>query len=169
MDTWMQEFYSLLEIVIDSPYGSAPFWVTTGIALTCLLIIGWLISNFVFQAKRGFIVTLIANLIPAAAAAAGWIAVTIYAVPELGPGIVRDYLPLGAAILGAFLATMLISRFLFGISEMATIFSMILTYGCVAAAIFFGGTIAGEVDSGLDSIEEKKEERKSETESLLSN
>lgn len=167
MDSWVQEFHFLLETVTGTPFGTLPFWVTSGIALTCLLILGWLIASFVFQAKRGFIVTFLANLIPAAAAAAGWIAMTIYAVPEMGPGLIRDYLPLAAAILGAFLATLLLSRFLLGISEGATLFSMILTYVCVGGAIFFAGTIAGEVDSGLDSIEQKTEERDSEADSIL--
>lgn len=169
MQNWHQEFHSLLETVIGSPYGSTPFWVTAGIALASLLILGWLISSFVLQAKRGFIVTFIANLAPAAAAAAGWIAVTLYAVPELGAGPIRDYLPLAAAILGAFLGTLLLSRFLLGISEGATLISVVLTYICVAAAVFFGGTLAGEVDSGIDSLEKKKEQRDAEAESLLGN
>lgn len=167
MDRWNSEFRSLLETVVGAPYGTTPFWVTSGIALTCLLILGWLVTSIVFQAKRGFVITFVANLIPAAAAAAAWVAVTLYAVPELNAGPVRDYLPLGAAILGAFLGTMLLTRFLLGISEFSTIFAVVLTYVCVGASIFFAGTIAGEVDSGLEKIEEKTEERKNEADSIL--
>lgn len=167
MESWKQELHVLLETVIGSPYGTTPFWVATGIALTCLLILGWLITNFIFQAKRGFLLSFIANLIPAAAAAAAWIAVSLHAVPELSAGPIRDYLPLGAAVLGAFLGTMLLSKFILGISEGATVLAVIFTYICVGAAIYFAGTLAAEVDSSLDSIEQKSDEKKSEAEWLL--
>jgi len=167
MEKWNIEFRSLLESLVGAPYGTAPFWITAAIALTCLLILGWLVTSIVFQAKRGFVLTFIANLGPAVAAAAAWVAVTLYAVPEINAGVVRDYLPLAAAILGAFLATMLFTRFLLGISELSTILAVILTYICVGASVFFAGTIAGEVDTSLENIEEKTREKELEAGSIL--
>lgn len=164
---WKNEFFSLAETIVGAPYGSTPFWVTSGIALAAILLLGWLIASFILQAKRGFIVTFLAHAVPAAAAAAGWIAVTLYAVPELEAGAVRDYLPIGGAVLGAFIATLLLSRFLLGISEGATLVSVILTYACAAGAIFFAGSLAGEVDSSLESLEGKSEERRQEADSIL--
>jgi hypothetical protein len=165
--SWKNELFRLLETVVGAPYGTTPFWITAGIALGAILILGWLIASFVLSAKRGFIVSFLAHIVPAAAAAAGWIAVTIYAVPELGAGAVRDYMPLAGAILAAFLATMLLSRFLLGISEGATLLSVLLTYACAAGAIFLGGSMVGQVDSSLDSLDEKNKQRQKETESIL--
>lgn len=167
MAQWETEFHSFLELILGAAYGSKPFWVAAGIAGGALLIFGWLITNFVFSAKRGFIVTLLGQIVPGAAAIAGWIAVTIYAVPELSAGPVRDYLPLAGAVLAGFLATMIISRFIFGISEGASIFAVILTYVCVAGAIFLGGTLVKTVDSGMQNFQETKEQRDAETDSLL--
>jgi len=44
---------------------------------------------------------------------------------------------------------------------------VILTYACVATAIFLGGTLVREVDSNLDNLEHKKEEREREADSIL--
>lgn len=167
MNEWKTELNSFLEMIFNAPYGTKPFWVSAGIALGVLLIFGWLISNFIFSAKRGIIISFIANLLPGAAAIAGWIAVTLYAVPELNAGPVRDYLPLAGAILAGFLATMIFSRFILGITEGKVLISMIMTYACVAGAIFIGGSLVKNVDSGLESLENKQNERQQESDSIL--
>ena len=164
---WKSEFLALLELLIGHPYGTKPFWITAGIALGTLLLLGWLIANFIFAAKRGIILTFIAQILPAAAAAAGWIAVTIYAVPDLNAGAIRDYLPLAAAILAGFLTTMIATRFFLGISEGKTFFCVVASYACVIGAIYFGGSVVTQVDSGLEGLEEVQQERERERESAL--
>ncbi len=167
MNEWKTELQSFLEMIFSAPYGTKPFWVTVGIALAVLLIFGWLIANFIFAAKRGFILTFIAQALPGAAAIAGWIAVTLYAVPELNAGAIRDFLPLAGAILAAFLTTMIFARILLGISEGKAFFSILLSYAFVAGAIYMGGSLVKTVDSGLDNLEHEKQERESEAESIL--
>jgi len=167
MTEWKPEIHSLLELLLNAPYGSKPFWISAAIAGGTLLIFGWLISSFIFSASRGFLITFIAQAIPGAAAIAGSVAVTIYAVPELNAGPVRDYLPLAGAIFAAFLSTMLLSRFLLGIKEGSAILAVIFTYACVAGAIFLGHNLVESVDSGMQNLEEKKEQRESDTNSIL--
>jgi len=167
MTEWQTEFHNFMELIFNAPYGSKSFWILAGLAAGVLLIFGWLIANFIFSAKRGLVVSFIAQALPGAGAIAGWIAVTIYAIPELNAGPVRDYLPLAGAILAAFLTTMIFSRFLLGVSEGKALFSVILTYACVAASIFFGGTLVETVDEGIQGLEEKKEQRDSEADSVL--
>jgi len=164
---WKNELVTFSEKILGTTYGTSPFWASAAIAVGTMIIFGWLISNFVMSAKRGIIVSFLAHALPALAAAAGWVAVVLYAVPELNAGAVRDYLPLAGAVLGGFLATLLLTRFLLGISEGGCLMSVILTYACVATAIFLGGTLVREVDSNLDNLEHKKEEREREADSIL--
>lgn len=167
MNVWQTELHSFLELVLGAPYGSKPFWITACIAIGVLLIFGWLITSFIFSAKRGFIIAFIGLALPGAAAIAGWIAVSIYAIPELNAGPVRDYLPLAGAIVAAFLTTMIASRFVLGITEGSTFLSVVLTYICVGGGIFLGGSLVQNVESGLEQLENSKEERNRESDSIL--
>jgi len=168
MTTWKDELNSVLEQITGAPIGSTPFWVTSGIALGTLLLLGWLIANFIFSAKRGIVLTFVAQILPGIAALAGWIAVTLYALPELNAGLIRDYLPLGGAVLAGFLATLLMTRFFLGISEGKTLLSVTFTYICVVASIFLGGSLVREMDSSLENLGNQTEERKKEADSILS-
>jgi len=165
--TWGDNFIELAENIFGFPYASNPFWIVLTFALGSLLLFGWLIANFIFSAKRGLVVCFIAQITPAVAAAASWIAVSLYAVPELEPGTIRDILPWVGAFLGGFLGTLLLARFFLGISEGKTFFSVIFTYAIVATVIYLGGTLVGEMDSGMDTLQEKQQERERETESIL--
>ncbi len=165
--TWKNELVALSEKILGTTYGTTPYWISAGIAIGTMILLGWLISNFVLSAKRGIIVSFLGHALPAVAAAASWVAVVLYAVPELNAGAVRDYLPLAGAVLGGFLGTLLLTRFLLGISEGGCLMSVILTYACVAGAIFLGGSLVREVDSNLDNLEHKKEEREKDADSIL--
>lgn len=164
---WKNELVALSEEILGTTYGTTPFWISAAIAVGTMILLGWLIANFVLAAKRGIIVSFLGHSLPALAAAASWVAVVLYAVPELNAGVVRDFLPLAGAILGGFLATLLLTRFLLGISEGRCLMSVILTYACVAGAIFLGGSLVREMDSSLDNLEEKKEERDRDADSIL--
>tara|TARA_R100000027_G_scaffold61554_3_gene52978 strand:- start:9266 stop:9775 length:510 start_codon:yes stop_codon:yes gene_type:complete len=167
MTDWKTEFYSFFETILGSPYGTKPFWITAGIALGTLFILGWLIANFIFAAKRGILLTFIAQLLPIAAAAAGWVAVSIYAIPDLNAGFIRDYLPLAGAILAGFITAMIATRFFLGVSEGKSFFCVVASYACVAGAIYFGGTVVTQVDSGLEGLEMQQQEHEKETNSIL--
>lgn len=134
-----------------------------------LILFGWLIANFICQAKRGIIVTLIAQLIPAVAGIAAWSAMQIHVVPEMSAGPLRDYLPLGGAVLAAFLATVLLTRFLLAISEMAAVFSVVLSYACVVGAVYAGNTLVDSVDSGQQRIDQHRHEQGIQFQDLLGN
>ncbi|MEM0965968.1 MAG: hypothetical protein AAGJ81_07475 [Verrucomicrobiota bacterium] len=167
MSKWISELKLLLEHLFGSPFGSTPFWITSGIALGTLLILGWLIASFIFSAKRGFILTFFALVLPGVAALAGSIAVNIYAVPALSAGPVREYLPIAGAVLGGFLATLILTRFMLGISEGSTVLCTIMSYACVTGAVFLGGSLVTEADSSIDNLERQSEEREKDANSIL--
>lgn len=167
--SWFSHSSEAVEWLLGAPYGSTQFWIALGIAGGALLLFGWLIANFIFQAKRGIIVTLLAQLIPAAAGLAAWSALHIHVVPELSAGPLRDYLPIGASLLAVFLATVLVTRFLLGISEMAALFSVVFSYACVAGAVYAGRTLVDSVDTGQQRIEQHRQEQGNQFEDLLGN
>jgi len=162
MAGWQTEFQNLSERILGAPFGSAPYWISLGIAVATLLIVGWIVASLIFQAKRGFILTLIAQVLPAIAAGAAHVATERYVVGEIGAGPIHDYLPLAAAILGAFLCTLTLTRWLLGIGEMASFFSVLITYACVIASVFMGSELVTQVDEGFDDIEGKKNNRDDE-------
>lgn len=164
--SWSDNFLELSEIVFGFPYASNPFWIVVSFSLGALLLFGWLIANFIFSAKRGLVVCFLAQLMPAVVAAIGWIAVTIYAVPEMEPGTIRNILPWIGAFLGGFLGTLLLTRFFLGISEGKTFFSIIFTYAIVFGVIYLGGTLVREMDTGLGTLQEKRDDRERDTESI---
>ncbi len=136
---WTQETLLLLERLAGAPFGTTAFWVSLAVALGIVLLLGWVLANFLFAAKRGILICFLGQLLPALAGGAGWVAVRVYAVPELQPGVVREWLPWGGAGLAALLGTLLLTRWILGVSELRALLSVVLTYGGVIAFFVFAG------------------------------
>ncbi len=159
---WLPAFQDFLELIYGSEFGTVPFWIVFAVSIASTVVFGWFICNLLLGGKAGFIATLIAFVLIFAGGVASYIAIELYVLDSITNETLISVLPWVGLGLGIFIVTLTLGRLVLGLSEVKSLFGVLLTGAAAGVCVFMTAELARETDDAIRDTGERIEERERE-------
>lgn len=145
---------AFLDMVFPFEAGMSEFYILLGCALGGMLIIARLLSG-VFGGSKGIVVTAFAVAIPLLLAALGYVAIELYALPEIQADWGEQWLPWTTFGIVFVLAGMYASAKLWDLSKVSTMIALLMAGLAGMCLQYAAQMVMGVVDAGETQVEKR--------------
>lgn len=150
----LDSLIAFLEMVFPFEVGTSGFYIVLGSAVGGMLVVARLLSG-VFGSSKGIVVAAFAVMIPLLLAALGYVAVELYALPEIKAEWATQYLPWATFGIVFVLAGMFVSSKLWDFSKVPAIIALVLA-GLAGMCLQYGAQmILSVIDAGESQVEKR--------------
>lgn len=143
-----------LEMLFAFEFGTSEFYILLGCALGGMLVIARLLSG-VFGGTKGIVVTAFAVVVPLLLAAVGYVAIELYALPEIQAGWAEHWLPSATFGIVFVLAAMYLSAKLWDLSKVSTMIALVMAGLAGMCLQYAAQMVMGVVDAGETQVEQR--------------
>ena len=145
---------AFLDMVFPFEVGTSEFYILLGCAVGGMLIIARLLSG-VFGSKKGIVISVFAVAIPLLLAAVGYVAIELYALPEIKAAWAEQYLPWATFGVVFVLAGMYASAKVWDLSKVSTMITLVLAGLAGMCLQYAAQMVMGVVDAGETQVEKR--------------
>ncbi|MFQ3225042.1 MAG: hypothetical protein ACI8Z5_001297 [Lentimonas sp.] len=143
-----------LAMVFPYEVGTSSFYLVLGCAVGGMLLVARLFSG-VFSSSKGIVVAAFAVMIPLLLAALGYVAIELYALPEIKADWAEQYLPWATFGIVFVLAGAFISSKLWDFSRVSAVIVLVLA-GLAGMCLQYGAQLVMDVvDAGENQLEKR--------------
>lgn len=145
---------AFLVMVFRYEVGTIEFYIAAGCALVGLLVVARLLAGLLGSSK-GIFTAMAAVILPLLMGAVGYVAVELYALPQIEADWAVTYLPWSVFGVVALLTVLLLSSKLWGIGRGVAVVVLIFAGLAGMAAQYVGQLVIDVVDSGTQQVEKR--------------
>ena len=153
----IESLFAFLVMVFGYEVGTVEFYITTGCTLVGVLVVARLLAG-VLGSQKGIFVAAFAVLSPLFLGALGYVAVELYALPQIDADWAPTYLPWSVFGVLVLLVAIILSSKLWGIAKVSVLIVLVFA-GAAGLAAQYGAQLVIEViDAGSSQVEKRDEQ-----------
>ncbi len=152
----VESLLAFLVMIFRYEVGTVEFYIALGCTLAAILVVARLFAGL-FGSSKGIFVAVFATLLPLLLGAVGYVAVELYALPEIQAGWATTYLPWSVFGVLVLLVALVLSAKLWGIGAGSAVVTLILAGVAGLGAQYGAQLVIDVIDSGSSQVEKRDE------------